>query len=322
MQSRTGMHFWVYFFAMAPWLLLWISLKHRIDLISVGSPLYAVLSGPAKLFSRAPMLTFIFITPISTAKWKMQYRLLKRVENAFERVGLAFSNTLLANSWGARDAWVKQYKKNTIEVFPNNVEDPPFDKPTQRRKILNEFQLPENAFLISTSGVLVKRKNHDCLIRALARVKDSRVVGFIVGEGPRKKELKELAQKEGVEDRIFFTGYRSDAVDLIRGTDLFAFPSYAEGMAESLLEATTCHVPCLVSSIPENMDVVRNPQQHFPADHPEVLAEQIQRLIDDPALYKQALESTLEDKKRFVFDWKGRFVQKVKPLIGLNGHSE
>jgi len=153
-------------------------------------------------------------------------------------------------------------------------------------------------------------------------VNNPKVIGFIVGEGPRKKELKQLARQEGVADRIFFTGYRPDAVDLIRGTDLFAFPSYAEGMAESLLEATTCHVPCLVSAIPENMDVVRNPQQHFPADNPEVLAGRIQKLMDQPELYQQALESTLEDKKRFVFDWKSRFVEKVKPLLGMNGHSK
>jgi len=100
MKSRTSLCFWIYFFALAPWALLWIGLKHRIDLISVGSPLYAFLSGLAKLFTRVPMLTFIFITPNSTARWKKQYRILMWIERYLETLGLAFSSILLANSWG------------------------------------------------------------------------------------------------------------------------------------------------------------------------------------------------------------------------------
>lgn len=320
MKSRSSLAFWSYFFAMAPWHLLWISLRHRVELISVGSPLYACLSGIAKLITRVPMITFIFITPNSVSQWRFDYSLYETIETLMDKLGLRWSNLLLANSWGAQSAWHKVYPHIPIEVFPNNVEEHPFDKKEQRSKILKEFSLAEDRFLISHSGVLLKRKNHDCLIQAMAQMKDSRAVLFIIGDGLRREELQTMAKSMDIAEQIIFTGYRKDVIELIQGTDLFVFPSFAEGMAESLLEATTCQLPCLVSAIPENMDVISNTEQHFPADQPAVLAQKIERLMSDKEYYRQLLEATQEEKKRFIFDWKGRFYEKVLPFLG-NGQN-
>jgi len=315
MKSRESLMFWSYFFAMAPWHLLWVSLKHRVNLISVGSPLYACLSGLAKLITRVPLITFIFITPNSVAQWRFHYTLYERIETLMDKLGLRWSDLLLANSWGAQSAWNRVYPSTSIEVFPNNVEDHPFNKQEQRQKVLKEFSLSEDRFLISHSGVLLKRKNHDCLIHAMAELKGSRAVLFIIGDGLRWKELHTMAENLGISDQIIFTGYRQDVIELIQGTDAFAFPSFAEGMAESLLEATTCQLPCLVSAIPENTDVITNTEQHFPADQAGVLAKKINQLMNDKEYYQQLLAATEKEKKRFVFDWKGRFYEKVLYLL-------
>ena len=311
MKSRKSLAFWAYFFSIAPWHLLWISLRHRVELISVGSPLYACLSGIAKWVTRVPLVTFIFITPNSVAQWRFDSSIYAKIELLMEKLGLRWSDLLLANSWGAQSAWKKVYPNIPIEVFPNNVEEQPFNKEERRKKVLNEFSLSEDRFLISNSGVLLKRKNHDCLIRAMAQLKSSRAVLFIIGEGLRRQELQTMAETMGIADQIIFTGYRKDVTDLVQGTDIFAFPSFAEGMAESLLEATTCQLPCLVSSIPENMDVISNTEQHFPADQPAVLAQKIERLMNDKDYYQRLLTATQKEKKRFIFDWKGRFYEKV-----------
>jgi len=311
MKSRKSLVFWAYFFSIAPWHLLWISLRYRVELISVGSPLYACLSGIAKFVTRVPLITFIFITPNSVARWRFDSSLYARIELLMEKLGLRWSDLLLANSWGAQSAWKKVYPNIPIDVFPNNVEEHPFTKQTQRKKILNEFSLSEDHFLISHSGVLLKRKNHDCLIQAMAQLKGSRARLFIIGEGLRRQELQSMAKSMRIADQIIFTGYRKDVTDLVQGTDLFAFPSFAEGMAESLLEATTCQLPCLVSSIPENTDVISNTEQHFPADQPAILAQKIERLMNDNEYYNELLAATQEEKKRFIFDWKGRFYEKV-----------
>ena len=315
MKSRESLAFWSYFFAIAPWHLLWVSIRHRVELISVGSPLYACLSGVAKLVTRVPLITFIFITPNSVARWRFSFNFYERIETFMETLGLKWSDLLLANSWGAQSAWNKVYPNIQIEVFPNNVEEQPFDKQEQRKKILNEFSLSEDRFLISHSGVLLKRKNHDCLIQAMAQLKGSRAVLFIIGQGLRMGELQTMAETLGIADQIIFTGYRKDVTALVQGTDLFAFPSYAEGMAESLLEATTCQLPCLVSSIPENTDVLPDTEQHFPADQPAVLAQKIERSMNDKEYYQRLLAATQKEKHRFIFDWRGRFYEKVLSFL-------
>ena len=315
MKSRKSLVFWAYFFSMAPWYLLWVSLKHRVDLISVGSPLYACLSGIAKFVTRVPLITFIFITPNSVAQWRFDSSLYAKIELLMEKLGLRWSDLLLANSWGAQSAWKKVYPQIPIDVFPNNVEEQPFTKQIQRKKVLSEFSLSEDQFLISHSGVLLKRKNHDCLIQAMTQLKGSRAVLFIIGDGLRREELKIMAEAMGIADQIIFTGYRKDVMALVQGTDLFVFPSFAEGMAESLLEATTCQLPCLVSSIPENTDVISNAEQHFPANEPEVLAQKIERSMNDKEYYQKLLAATQKEKKRFIFDWKGRFYEKVLSFL-------
>ena len=202
-----------------------------------------------------------------------------------------------------------------IEVLHNHVDVTSFDKFYNRKKILNEFSLENDSFLIANTGLLQKRKNLDCLIRALAGVNNKKVLLLLIGKGEEEKSLKELAESTGVADQIIFTGWRTDARELVQGSDLFVFPSFREGMAESLLEATTCQLPCLVSSIPENTDVIQNPEQHFPPDCPVILTEKINRMIEDKKYYQNLCESTDEDKKRFVFDWSKSFMEFVEKLM-------
>jgi glycosyltransferase involved in cell wall biosynthesis len=53
--------------------------------------------------------------------------------------------------------------------------------------------------------------------------------------------------------------------------DLFIFPSLLEGLSNSILEAMTCNLPCLVSDIVENREIITNPEQRFPVNQPDIL---------------------------------------------------
>ena len=317
MSNHDSFLFWAYFFSMAPGLLLWIGIKNKINLITTGSPLYAFFCGPVKWILQVPMLTFIFIKPKFHTEWKSGLGFFKIFECLLERLGLRWSNLSLANSWGSGTAWKNKYGKDgdKIKILPNHVDDPSFNKPNQRQFLLDEFSLNSDSFLITHTGLLQKRKNLDCLIRALAEVDDEKAIVLLIGEGEEKESLSRLADEKGVSDRVIFTGWRNDARELVQGSDLFVFPSFREGMAESLLEATTCQLPCLVSSIAENTDVIRNAEQHFPPDSPEILASKINRLLQDKEYYRKLCESTNQDKKQFVFNWQENFMDYVESIM-------
>jgi glycosyltransferase involved in cell wall biosynthesis len=266
------------------------------------------------------MLTLILAKPNYHSESKVITKAFFSLEYFLEKLGLRWSNISLANSWGSGEAWKMLHKKagKDISILPNHIDAPSFDKSHKRKKILDEFLLDSSSFIITNTGLLQKLKNLELLIRAIAKVNDKKVTLLLIGEGKEKESLKALAKSTGVADQVIFTGWRTDARELVQGSDLFVFPSFREGMAESLLEAITCQLPCLVSSIPENTDVIQNPEQHFPPDCPEILTEKINRLIEDKEYYKSLCESTNEDKKRFVFDWSKKFMEFVETLMKKN----
>ena len=317
MKRRKGLVFWMYFFAAAPAALLWLGIRLRLDLIVAVSPVYACLSLPLARLRRVPMLTLLRGKPAFNTGTREAYRPLMKVENWMERRGLAASQALIANSGENREAWVQRYGNyaEAIQVIPNNIFAAEFDKNVQREKVRAEFSIPDDGFLIATASILEPHKNIECLLNAFAALPGNRAHLFILGEGQQRTALEGSARRLGIDTRVFFTGWREDVVELLQGMDLFVLASLTEGMSNALLEAMACRLPCLVSAVPENMEVVTHPGQHFDPERPEDLAEKINRLMEDPARYGELLEATRKDGERYIFDWGKKMTEAALPLI-------
>ena len=68
--------------------------------------------------------------------------------------------------------------------------------------------------------------------------------------------MLELARELGVEHQVHLLGYRRDIPLLLASSDVFCFPSYREGLSASVMEAMASGVPCMVSRIRGNTDLV------------------------------------------------------------------
>lgn len=108
------------------------------------------------------------------------------------------------------------------------------------------------------TGRLHGQKQVDLLIKAWPIVlKTARAKLLIVGDGPLRQELTDLRDGLGLtENEIAFAGRLEDPAEALRGSDLFLLPSRAEGMSNSLLEAMATGLPCVVSAIGGNVDLV------------------------------------------------------------------
>ncbi|GJL80162.1 MAG: hypothetical protein NPINA01_31510 [Nitrospinaceae bacterium] len=318
MQSHDSIAFWIYFFLTAPIYTTLVGMKNKINLISIFSPLYALISSPAKWVLNVPLITFVRFPPHRNTKFSYrESRLVTWIEGYLEKMGLAFSNRILAASETVRSAILARYPKaaGKTTVLYNHLQKVQCDKKSQKKRLVEEFSLTGNPFIVATSGLLHKRKNQDCLLRAFAEVEKPEAVLFIIGDGDQMEPLKQLADELGVKERTVFTGWREDVLDLIQGADLFAFCSSQEGLSNSLLEAVAAGLPCLVSDVPENREVIQNPEQHFSSDNPPALAEKITRAIEDREYYDRLLQSTKEDRKRFVFDWNGEIISEAEGVM-------
>jgi glycosyltransferase involved in cell wall biosynthesis len=111
------------------------------------------------------------------------------------------------------------------------------------------------------TGRLHPQKNLPLLFSAWTEVVRSSPANLIlVGPGPDRRELTELAASMGIADRVQFVGAVDNPADYLRAADIFVLPSVAEGMSNSLLEAMATALPCVVSGIGGNTDLVTDGQ--------------------------------------------------------------
>lgn len=123
-----------------------------------------------------------------------------------------------------------------------------------------ELGLPADKFILLSSGELIKRKNHETIIRAIRNYIDNYAsVPFhyiICGQGVLDSYLKDLADSLNVSDYISFLGYRNDMMEIFEIADLFIFPSYQEGLPMALLEAMAYGLPVICSDIRGSRDLM------------------------------------------------------------------
>ncbi len=104
------------------------------------------------------------------------------------------------------------------------------------------FWLPHGAPIVGNVAALVPHKGQRHLVGAAARVHreipDARVL--IVGEGELREPLERQIKDLGLERHVLLTGFRSDALGLMKSFDLFVMSSVTEGLGSAMLEAMAC----------------------------------------------------------------------------------
>lgn len=116
--------------------------------------------------------------------------------------------------------------------------------------------LPKDAFILLSVGELNENKNHQIVIRALAELKDPNMHYVIAGKGNQKVLLEKLANDLGVGKQVHLLGHRNDIPELDKMADVYLLPSYREGLNVSVMEAMSSGLPCIVSDIRGNRDMV------------------------------------------------------------------
>ncbi|MCD7716798.1 MAG: glycosyltransferase [Lachnospiraceae bacterium] len=124
-----------------------------------------------------------------------------------------------------------------------------------RNEKRHELNIGNEAIVLLSVGELNQNKNHELVIKAL-RTLDKNIQYVIAGEGDKKDYLNQLAVENGVEERVHLLGYRNDVIELYSMVDIFVFPSFREGLSVSLMEAMASGLPCVVSMIRGNVDLI------------------------------------------------------------------
>jgi glycosyltransferase involved in cell wall biosynthesis len=109
-------------------------------------------------------------------------------------------------------------------------------------------------------GLLIERKGHHHIIRALAQLPDFDLL--IAGDGPERRALERLAKDQGVAGRVRFLGsVKQDALrEIYNAADALVLASSREGWANVLLESMACGTPVVASAVWGTPEVVARPE--------------------------------------------------------------
>lgn len=118
------------------------------------------------------------------------------------------------------------------------------------------FHLSEDSVCLLSVGELIKRKNHETIIRAIAKLNDPKIHLFIAGEGELGQELSNLISGLNLENNVHLLGFCRNISELCNACDIFIFPSVHEGLSMALMEAMACGKPVIASNIRGNTDLI------------------------------------------------------------------
>ena len=133
------------------------------------------------------------------------------------------------------------------------------EKFLQREELAPTGDDAEERYDLVTVGRLAHIKRVDLLIRAVAALADDlRPRVAVVGDGGETGELKALARKLGVDDRIHFLGWREDVEQILRRSRCFVMSSASEGLPLALIEAMLTGLPAIVPDVGDIPDLVEH----------------------------------------------------------------
>lgn len=212
---------------------------------------------------------------------------------------------LLAHTTIAVSKDIKNYapiKKNVVVIY-NGIETPHFiDKDTARSILTHLSRITSKTKVIGTIGELHRNKGHDILLHAVSILKkrDTDIFLVIIGEGEERRRLQTIIEREHLSDSAILLGHIDDAGTLLKGMDIFIFPSRTEALGYALLEAGFAGIPVVASNVGGIPEVVENNVSGIivPSENAESLADAIELLLKNEShrasvgatLFKNTLE--------------------------------
>ena len=213
-----------------------------------------------------------------------------------ERIAVKYADEIIVLSEDMKSYFKTTYGRTTTFV-PNGVNLP---EPKQARIITEKYGLKEEDYILFLSR-LVPEKGLHYLLEAFRDLNtDKKLV--IAGGASHSNDYVESIQKMAEKDpRVILTGFvqGQELEELFSNCFLYCLPSDVEGMPLSLLEAFSYGRRCLVSNIPENMQITKRFGIYFRKSNVEDLKLKLQEAFSTTRQNQQQIRQYVTQQ----FDW-------------------
>lgn len=223
-----------------------------------------------------------------------------RFYNALDRHVLKrFTRVIAVSAQMKEDLVAQGINAERVHVIANAVAEVPREERARtRRDVRSALEVRDDDFVFGYVGRLSEEKGVQYLVDAFASLppEHGRARLFIVGDGPRRRELEHQAHERGVASGVTFTGFQSDTARWYSAMDAFVLPSLTEGTPMALLEAMAYRLPVIANAVGGVPAILSNRENGIllpPADVPQ-LCQAMQRMMTTPRLRETLSEAGVQ----------------------------
>jgi len=156
--------------------------------------------------------------------------------------------------------------KVSVYVAPNGIDNARFTPPassSERTQLRHQLNLPDQGYIITYCGGLLKRKDPELILRAMRRLKRRRQLPsdlrlLFLGKGPLERRCRQLAKPLG--EQVQFVGFTDRVAEYLSASDALITASHAEGLPLNVIEGVASG--CVV--IHSNLSIFDEILEHVP----------------------------------------------------------
>lgn len=243
-------------------------------------------------------------------KVKIAHRLGRILYNKY--VDVKFAPSVLAAEYTFGK---KAYRKGQVELLHNGVDLNVFKFNEEDRKaIREEFNISDEKVLVGHVGRFMTQKNHAFLLDVFSEIKkknNNAILMLVGGNGDLEGQVRAKITKLGLDECVIFAGVRSDVPQLLSAMDVFVFPSFYEGMPNTVIEAQATGLPCVIAdTITKEADItglvqylsLNEPSEKWASVALELVSKERKNTKSDFINNKYDIESVVQEFVRLVFD--------------------
>ena len=233
----------------------------------------------------------------------------KPLHARIERWLMKGTDAVVASAESVKQHYVAQVGADpgAVEVIYNAVDWAQLQAAMPRDEFRKSVGVPVDAPLAGIIARLTEQKAHRVLFESMTRPELSALHLIVVGDGELRNDLRSRADALGIAGRVHFLGARRDLGNILGAIDIFAMPSYWEGLPLSMVLAMGAGLPVVASKVAGIPEVVKDRVSGLLVEpgNSEQLARALGALVQDPAL-----RTRLGDEARAF----------VTPRFGVDGY--
>ncbi len=191
--------------------------------------------------------------------------------------------TVVVISENLRRIALEQFRlpPDLVHFIPNGIDVERFAPADKNLSLRRELAIPADAIVVGSVAHLRAEKNVGRLLEALRE--SPAVHALLLGDGPERAKIEQLAREPQLVGRVHFAGYHRDPRAHYRAMDLFAISSDTEQMPMALLESMASSLPVVSTDVGDIRAILPARQGRFVVELGRTCVAAFGRAIDELA---------------------------------------